>query len=107
MKLAVTPSLSWLEDPGVFKVNRLEAHSDHRYYAGMAKAEAGAPMDMRYSLNGSWKFSYAPNPASRVEPFLRNPIIAPHGTASRFPDISSCRASAGHNMSIRCIRGMD
>ncbi|WP_379147767.1 glycoside hydrolase family 2 TIM barrel-domain containing protein [Paenibacillus sp. sgz500992] len=70
MKLAVTPSLSWLEDPGVFKVNRLEAHSDHRYYAGMAKAEAGAPMDMRYSLNGSWKFSYAPNPASRVEPFF-------------------------------------
>ncbi|MEK5239840.1 glycoside hydrolase family 2 TIM barrel-domain containing protein [Paenibacillus sp. FSL L8-0470] len=70
MKLAVTPSLSWLEDPGVFKVNRLEAHSDHRYYADMAKAEAGAPMDMRYSLNGSWKFSYAPNPASRVESFF-------------------------------------
>ena len=70
MKLAVIPSMSWLEDPGVFKVNRLEAHSDHRYYTNMAEAEAGAPMDMRYSLNGSWKFSYAPNPASRVEAFF-------------------------------------
>lgn len=67
--MAVTPSLSWLEDPGTFKVNRLEAHSDHRYYTSMADAEAGAPMDLRFSLNGSWKFSYAPNPASRVEDF--------------------------------------
>lgn len=71
MKLAVTPSLSWLEDPGTFKVNRVEAHSDHRYYTNMAEAEAGAPMDMRFSLNGSWKFSYAPNPASRVEGFYK------------------------------------
>jgi beta-galactosidase len=68
--LALIPSLSWLEDPAIFKVNRLEAHSDHRYYTNMAEAEAGAPMDMRFSLNGSWKFSFAPNPASRVESFF-------------------------------------
>lgn len=67
--MALTPTLNWLEDPGTFRVNRLDAHSDHRYYRTMAEAEAGAPMEMRHSLNGSWKFSYAPNPASRVAAF--------------------------------------
>lgn len=65
------PSLDWLQDVRVFKVNRLDAHSDHRYYRSMASAEAGAPMDMRHSLNGSWQFSYAVNPASRVKSFFQ------------------------------------
>ena len=26
------PQLSWLENPEVFAVNRLPAHSDHRFY---------------------------------------------------------------------------
>ncbi|UKS23892.1 DUF4981 domain-containing protein [Paenibacillus sp. HWE-109] len=65
------PSLDWLQDVNVFKVNRLEAHSDHRYYHSMASAEASAPMDMRHSLNGRWQFSYAVNPASRVQSFYQ------------------------------------
>jgi beta-galactosidase len=65
------PSLSWLSDVNVFKVNRLEAHSDHRYYNTMEEAETGAPMKLRQTLNGSWKFSYAVNPVSRVEAFYR------------------------------------
>ncbi|PLT45186.1 Beta-galactosidase [Paenibacillus pasadenensis] len=62
-------SLDWLADPAVFKVNRLDAHSDHRYYATVEEAEAGAPMKMRHSLNGSWSFHYAANPASRPADF--------------------------------------
>ncbi|MDR6554724.1 glycoside hydrolase family 2 TIM barrel-domain containing protein [Paenibacillus qinlingensis] len=65
------PSLEWLQDVQVFKVNRLEAHSDHRYYEEMASAEAGAPMAMRHSLNGRWQFNYAVNPASRVQSFYQ------------------------------------
>ncbi|KRE92385.1 beta-galactosidase [Paenibacillus sp. Soil766] len=65
------PSLDWLQDVQVFKVNRLEAHSDHRYYDAMASAEAGAPMAMRHSLNGRWQFNYAVNPASRVQSFYQ------------------------------------
>ena len=26
------PQLEWLENPEVFQVNRLDAHSDHAYY---------------------------------------------------------------------------
>ena len=63
------PSLDWLSNVSVFRVNRLEAHSDHRYYKTMEEAVRQAPMELRYSLNGDWKFSYAVNAASRVQNF--------------------------------------
>lgn len=65
------PTLDWLSDVSVFRVNRLDAHSDHRYYATMEEAEAEAPMAMRHELNGSWKFSYAVNAAGRIESFYQ------------------------------------
>ena len=33
--------LKWLEDPGVFQVNRLDAHSDHAFYETVAQMESG------------------------------------------------------------------
>ncbi|NOU84062.1 DUF4981 domain-containing protein [Paenibacillus sp. LMG 31459] len=65
------PGLEWLSDVSVFKVNRLEAHSDHRYYKTMEEAERQAPMELRHSLNGDWKFSYAVNAASRIQDFYK------------------------------------
>lgn len=65
------PSLDWLTDVSVFRVGRLDAHSDHRYYRTLEEAEAQGQMDMRYSLNGDWKFSYAVNPAARAADFYR------------------------------------
>ncbi|AIQ43670.1 glycoside hydrolase family 2 TIM barrel-domain containing protein [Paenibacillus sp. FSL R7-0312] len=65
------PSLEWLCDVSVFKVNRLEAHSDHRYYKTMEEAERQVPMELRHSLNGDWKFSYAVNAASRIQDFYK------------------------------------
>ncbi|GGA46675.1 glycoside hydrolase family 2 TIM barrel-domain containing protein [Paenibacillus physcomitrellae] len=66
------PKLSWLSDPAVYKVNRMDAHSDHRYYRTMEEAEAGGTMTMRHSLNGAWKFNYAVNAAARPELFYRS-----------------------------------
>lgn len=63
------PSISWLTDVSIFAVNRLPAHSDHRYYETIEEAAAEAPMAMRHALNGSWKFSYAVKPADRPEHF--------------------------------------
>lgn len=63
------PSISWLTDVSIFAVNRLPAHSDHRYYETIEEAAAEAPMAMRHLLNGSWKFSYAVKPADRPEHF--------------------------------------
>ena len=27
-----SPNLDWLENPEIFRVNRIDAHSDHLYY---------------------------------------------------------------------------
>lgn len=62
---ATSASLDWLSDVSVFAVNRLPAHSDHKYYATMKEAQRKEDMSWRHSLNGAWKFHYAVNPASR------------------------------------------
>lgn len=66
-----TAKLEWLEDPRVFAVNRLAAHSDHCYYETEAEALRGI-MGQRQSLNGTWKFSYAESPAERKEHFYKS-----------------------------------
>ncbi|WP_141499841.1 glycoside hydrolase family 2 TIM barrel-domain containing protein [Paenibacillus luteus] len=63
------PTISWLTDVSVFAVNRLPAHSDHRYYESIDGAVAEAPMSLRHSLNGSWKFNYSVKPADRPKHF--------------------------------------
>ena len=50
---------SLLENPRIFKVNRLEAHSDHHYYATLEQAKSKGPMPWRSSLNGTWKLGYS------------------------------------------------
>ncbi|WP_136608322.1 glycoside hydrolase family 2 TIM barrel-domain containing protein [Paenibacillus dokdonensis] len=63
------PSLDWLSDVSVFAVNRLPAHSDHRYYHTESEAREQADMSLRHSLNGIWKFAYSTHPNSRPEGF--------------------------------------
>lgn len=64
------PSLNWLADPSVFAVNRIKAHSDHKYYEAVEEAEARGEMKLRHSLNGSWKFCYSSKPADRPAQFF-------------------------------------
>jgi beta-galactosidase len=69
--MTIVPDLNWLTDLNKFAVNRLPAHSDHRYYVTMDEANIAGPMAMRYSLNGNWKFNYAVNPDSRPLSFYQ------------------------------------
>ncbi|GFP78192.1 glycoside hydrolase family 2 TIM barrel-domain containing protein [Clostridium fungisolvens] len=62
------PSTDWLSDTSIFAVNRIEAHSDHKYYRTEKEMNSG-DMRLRQSLNGSWKFSFAINPSSRIKDF--------------------------------------
>lgn len=65
-----TATTEWLEDPGVFRVNRLDAHSDHCYYETEQEAKSGK-MSLRQSLNGVWSFSYAEEPSLRRADFYK------------------------------------
>ncbi|WP_426350167.1 glycoside hydrolase family 2 TIM barrel-domain containing protein [Alloiococcus sp. CFN-8] len=56
----------WLHDPEKININRLEAHSDHKYF----RDEEGKD-NFQISLNGSWKFSYAAYYEARIRSFER------------------------------------
>lgn len=61
-------NLNWLTDPTVFRVNRLDAHSDHVCYAS-AKELAQGVTSLRQSLDGQWCFTWSRNPAQRPSAF--------------------------------------
>lgn len=53
---------SWVKNPRIFKVNCLNAHSDHKYFSGDGQS-------LKYSLNGYWKFAWAKNYDCSVKGF--------------------------------------
>ena len=57
-------NLNWLTDPTVFRVNRLDAHSDHIRDASREEADRGET-SLRQSLDGQWTFAWSRNPRRR------------------------------------------
>ena len=61
-------NLNWLTDPELFRVNRLDAHSDHICYASKEELDRGES-SLYQSLDGCWKFAWSRNPGCRPENF--------------------------------------
>lgn len=57
-----------VKDPRYFRDGRLDAHSDHPYYASAREAEEKVS-GFTESLNGFWKFHYARNYGSAIPGF--------------------------------------
>ncbi len=60
-----------LQDPSIYKINRLDAHSDHKFYAD----EQGMNDDIstfHHSLNGSWLAHYSPRLEDRPIEFYKS-----------------------------------
>ncbi len=64
----MTFDLTRLADPRVVSENRLPAHSDHRWFRDPAEAASGRS-GYEQSLDGMWRFHYAPSPANVVAGF--------------------------------------
>lgn len=73
--IAKTADLKWLEDPTVFGVNCISAHSDHKFWD-----QEDLWVDQYFNflenplcqnLNGSWKFAYANCPKDRIKDFYK------------------------------------
>ena len=60
--------LKWLTDPTVFRVGRLDAHSDHVCYASPGEMARGET-SLRQSLDGLWRFAWSKCPADRPAEF--------------------------------------
>lgn len=63
-------NLAWLEDPTVFRVNRLDAHSDHISYAS-AQEMTQERTSLRQSLDGTWRFRWSKAPHRRPADFWK------------------------------------
>lgn len=63
--------LKWLENPEIFRVNRIDAHSDHLYFENLDEAKKLNEIKLKQSLNGMWKFSYAKNQDLREKDFYK------------------------------------
>ena len=60
--------IGWLDNPEVFRINRLDAHSDHVFYRDAQEMETGEN-SLAQPLNGVWKFHYSKNAAQRPSRF--------------------------------------
>lgn len=60
--------IRWLDDPGIFQVNRLPAHSDHVCYPDPESMKKGDSR-LYQSLNGTWQFQWSVNAESRPKEF--------------------------------------
>ncbi|MBR6451937.1 MAG: DUF4981 domain-containing protein [Lachnospiraceae bacterium] len=76
-----TFDITKIKDPLFFSENRIEAHSAHRFYRNDPELKAGVSSFVK-SLNGLWKFHYAPDLSSRPEGFE-----LPEADLSSFRDI--------------------
>lgn len=56
--------IKWLDDPEVFRINQLEAHSDHSYYLTYEDSISDNNKLVQ-SLNGQWKFCFSKNSKTR------------------------------------------
>ncbi len=62
--------IKWLDNPEVFRVNQLPAHSDHEYYTSYTDLEENNNY-LTQSLNGTWKFCYSKNAKVRPVNFYK------------------------------------
>lgn len=64
------PDIKWLDDPQVFRVGQLPAHSDHKIYRSREELDK-QESSLYQSLNGTWQFAYSVNPGGRPAGFYR------------------------------------
>lgn len=62
--------MNYLTNPEIFQINRLDAHSDHKYYQSKEEMNSKV-MGYRESLNGTWKFHYSENLDKRPTDFYK------------------------------------
>ena len=63
-------NIKWLDNPEVFRINQMDAHSDHNYFVDYAELESGNNKLLQ-SLNGQWDFQFSINAMERPEDFYQ------------------------------------
>jgi len=76
MKKTIAPQINDWENPQVTGINKLPGHASLIPYPDEATALLGNRRESPYfrSLNGIWKFTYAPNPDTVPESVYQNEV---------------------------------
>lgn len=67
--------IKWLDDPTIFRVNQLAAHSDHEYYTNYSDLDE-KENGLTQLLNGQWEFHFSINAKERPAMFYREDFNA-------------------------------
>jgi beta-galactosidase len=70
MVIYMKADIKYLDQPEVFRMNQLPAHSDHAFYKSHKELQDGVN-SLQQSLNGSWKFHYSVNAGERPIDFYQ------------------------------------
>lgn len=62
--------LDWLDDPRIYRINQLPAHSDHHWY-GNFRQLSSHQSEFLQSLNGKWEFYFAKDPQAIPDNFMQ------------------------------------
>ena len=63
--------IKWLDQPEVFRVNQILAHSDHLFFKNQEEC-LRKKSSFKQSLNGMWKFCYSENAKTRPSDFYES-----------------------------------
>ncbi len=64
------PDINYLDNPEIFRVNQLPAHSDHAFFRSLEEMQAEVS-SLQQSLNGVWNFHYCTNAKERPADFYK------------------------------------
>lgn len=95
-----------VKDPEYFRDGRLDAHSDHVYYASEEEVW-DKETSYRESLNGLWKFQYARNYESAIPGFEAEDYNCKDWEDIYVPAHIQMEDMMHHSMQMCSIRGKD
>ncbi|MCM1179705.1 MAG: beta-galactosidase [Clostridium sp.] len=76
--------IKWLDQPDVFRVNQVAAHSDHPFYRSREEY-ADKRNTLKQNLNGTWQFCYSENAKTRPKDFYKVDYDSSHFGTIRVP----------------------
>lgn len=96
-------NLQWLDDPEVFRVNQLPAHSDHHYYHDAAEIKTGSRFVKSLMVLGASTLPrHQPN-APLIS--INRTLMRVTSTRFKSPATLNSLGTVRFNTSIRSIRG--
>lgn len=98
--------ITWLDRPDVFRVKRLDAHSDHRFFESEESYQKNRET-LKQSLNGTWRFRYSENTKKRPVCFMKSLMTVRDLMRYRFHDTLNLPVMTTFITSIPCIQGKE